>query len=418
MNRNTIIVFLIIIILLVIYFGYTSKKQIIKIKKTEVIKPEIIKPEIIKPEIIKPENSIIKKTNKIVKIRNQCAASQSDTLINVINENFKNFNHNLYIPCSYDNIEFEYNLMECDQAGMYFIIDNSDIMVAKDFLAMSLYSYYGDDANKYIPKTWIPYNTTSIEQFKNQYDPTKLYILKKNIQQQKDIKIYNNEFNIINTINKNKNEHFPYVVIQELLQNPYLIDDRKINLRVYILLVKYNNEYRIYMYNDGFMYYTASKYESNSLDLKVNITTGYIDREVYEKNPLTIKDFQKYLDDESRPLTPIEKKIQRYNMLSEYLMTNILDLVKKVFRIFDNKLGNKEKLKNNLKFQIYGIDVAVDEKLQVKIMEINKGPDLNSKDDRDCAIKYNLIKDAFKTVDILDNDKNDKNNNFIRVYYD
>ena len=148
---------------------------------------------------------------------------------------------------------------------------------------------------------------------------------------------------------------YKYVVIQELLQNPYLIDGRKINLRVYVLLVKYNNEYRIYMYDNGFMYYTASRYVPNSIDTKVNITTGYIDREVYEKNPLTIKDFQQYLNDESRPLSPIETKIRRYNMLSEYLMTNVSELIKKVFCIFGSKLGNKEKLKNNLKFQIYGI---------------------------------------------------------------
>ena len=417
MNRNIIIILLIIIILIIIYYGYTYKNKLSSLKKSNNITIKNTDNQIVNRgiNIITPENYIIKKTDKIVKIRNNCFANQCDTLINVINENFTKFNHNLYIPCSYDNIELEYNLMECDQAGMYFIIDNTDIMVAKDFLAMSLYSYYGENANKYIPKTWTPQNTNSLEQFKNEYNPDKLYILKKNLQQQKDIKIYNNEFDILNTINGQQNMKYKYVVIQELLQNPYLIDGRKINLRVYVLLVKYNNEYRIYMYDNGFMYYTASRYVPNSIDTKVNITTGYIDREVYEKNPLTIKDFQQYLNDESRPLSPIETKIRRYNMLSEYLMTNVSELIKKVFCIFGSKLGNKEKLKNNLKFQIYGIDIAVDEDLHVKLMEINKGPDLSSKDDRDCEVKYNLIKDAFKTVDILDNDNK---NGFTRIYCD
>jgi hypothetical protein len=338
--------------------------------------------------------------------------SQCDTLLNVINENKFKFNHNLYIPCAYDNINLEYENFECDLAGMYFLIDGTDIMVSKDYLAMMLYSYYGKDAEKFIPKTWIPHNLQSMEQFKIEYNPNKLYIMKKNIQQQKGIQIFNNEVDIVNTINKYKNNDYPYVVIQELLQNPYLINGRKINLRVYVLAVKYNDEYRVYVYNDGFMYYTSEKFINNSIKNSVNITTGYIDREIYEKNPLTLKDFHNYLNEESRPLTPIEKKIQRYNMLSEYITQNILDLIKSVFIIFNDKLGIKEKLKQNLKFQIYGADIAVNDDLTVKIMEINKGPDLNSKDKRDCALKYNLIKDAFKTVDILDNDKN---NDFTRV---
>lgn len=413
MNRNIIIIF-IIILLIVIYLGinkYSQFKNNISSNNNIQVKNKI------DFDIIKPENRIIEKTKKIVKIRSNCGAVQSDTLMNVINENFKYFNHNLYIPCTYDNIQLEYNLLECDQAGMYFIIDNSDIMVAKDYLAMSLYSYYGDEANKYIPQTWITHNQTSMQNFKNQYNPSQLYIMKKNIQQQKDIQIFNNEFEILNAINGQQNVKYPYVVIQELLQNPYLIDGRKINLRVYVLLIKYNNEYRIYMYNDGKVNYTESLYIPNSTDTKVNVTSGYINKEIYEKNPLTINELQNYLNDESRPLSPIEKKIQRYNMISEYLMTNVSELIKKVFCIFGSKLGNKEKLKNNLKFQLYGVDIAVNEDLHVKLMEINKGPDMNasSGDKRECALKYNVIKDTLKIVDVLDNDKH---NGFTRIYYE
>lgn len=360
----------------------------------------------------KIENINNNTNKKIIKFNGDCINTQCDTIMNVINENKFKFNHNLYMPCGYDNLNSEYNDFEYDSAGVYFLIDGSDVMVSKNSLAMMLYSYYGKDAEKFIPKTWIPLSPISMEQFKMEYNPNKLYIMKKNIQQQKGIQIFNNETDILNTIKIHALNSYPYVVIQELLQNPYLIDGRKINLRVYVLVVKYNNEYRVYVYKDGFMYYTADKYVENSIKNSVNITTGYIDREVYEKNPLTLKDFYNYLNEESRPLTPIEKKIQRYNMLSEYITQNILDLIKSVFLIFNNKIGLEDKLKQNLKFQIYGVDVAVNEDLSVKIMEINKGPDLNSKDKRDCDVKYNMIKDAFKIVDVLDNDNK---NDFTRV---
>ena len=47
----------------------------------------------------------------------------------------------------------------------------------------------------------------------------------------------------------------------------------------------------MYVYNDGFMYYTPRIWKPKSRNLNEIITTGYIDRQVYVDNPLTIKDF-------------------------------------------------------------------------------------------------------------------------------
>ena len=321
-NKIVIVIFLIIALIIVLIISYNSlnnkkstKTNIQKVQKNE-LEQKVQKNEL---EQKVQKNELEQKVQKNIKFNGNCMHIQCDTLMNVINENKFNFNHNLYIPCAYDNINMEYNNFECDPAGMYFLIDGTDIMVSKDYLAMMLYSYYGKAAEKYIPKTWMPENNKSLEIFKSEYNPNTLYIMKKNIQQQKGIQIFDNEMIIINTINQHASDSYPYIVIQELLQNPYIIDGRKINLRVYVLAIKYNNEYRVYVYGDGFMYYTSERFVKNSIKNSVNITTGYIDREVYEKNPLTIKDFQNYLNEESRPLTPIEKKLQRYNMLSEYL---------------------------------------------------------------------------------------------------
>ena len=40
-----------------------------------------------------------------------------------------------------------------------------------------------------------------------------------------------------------------------------------------------------------------------------------------------------------------------------------------------------------MKFQIFGADIAPDENLNVTIMEINKGPDIGFKDERDGNLK-------------------------------
>jgi hypothetical protein len=353
-------------------------------------------------------------SNKKIIVRNNCVYEQSKTLNDIINETISNFKFNLYLPCVYDDLEFEYNEFKYDPNGIYFLIDNSDIMVSKSILAKEIKNEYLTETDNLIPKTWIVENNEETDKLIEQFNPDRLYILKKNIQRQTDIKISRNLNEILSLINKDKDDNFQYVVVQELLQNPYLIDGRKINLRVYVLLVKFDDEYRIYVYGDGFMYYTAERYKPDSDDIKSNITTGYIDRKVYEKNPLTLKDLKLYLDSESRPLSEKEIKLKRYYLLSQYLCDNIHNLIKDVFYIFRNKIGVKEKLKQNKKFQLYGVDTAVNDDLSVKLMEINKGPDLDAKDKRDFELKLNLVRDTFKTVNLIDNDSK---NDFVRIFY-
>ena len=58
---------------------------------------------------------------------------------------------------------------------------------------------------------------------------------------------------------------------------------------------------------------------------------------------------------------------------------------------------------------ILGCDVAVNKNLECKIMEINKGPDLTYKDERDKTVKYNLVKDTLDIIGLINN----PNNNFI-----
>ena len=63
-----------------------------------------------------------------------------------------------------------------------------------------------------------------------------------------------------------------------------------------------------------------------------------------------------------------------------------------------------KKLNNNkqFRFNIFGIDIAPDESLNVKIMELNKAPDLSYKDDRDANVKLNMVKDMMNLVGIFE----------------
>ncbi len=319
----------------------------------------------------------------------------------------------LIVPCSYETTEKE--VVDLEAKGIkyntfkdgvrIFMLNNTDQMVSKLALWQNLSNRYGENvASTMVPYTWDLTNEAGINKFKKDYDKTKLYITKNNLQRQEGIKIHDNLNSILDVENK--------LIVQELLQNPYLIKGRKINLRVYVLVIRdTNNNFKVLVYTDGFMYYTPELFEPNSSDIKKNITTGYIDREVYEQNPLTHQDFREYLDS-NRNLTPIEKYIKNTKSnvkLSEHVFSQIYHLLAYIFETYNDILGTKT---NGVSFQLYGVDVAIDDQLRPQVMEINKGPDLGAKDDRDKKLKLNLCKDMLKSVDLVDNDSSNK---FINV---
>jgi tubulin polyglutamylase TTLL7 len=346
-------------------------------------------------------NSIFLLNNKYYGI--SCIYLRDDTFYKVINElGFVQTSNileaGLIVPCTYEATEQEVinlqnNNIKNNKFGdnvRVFMLNNTDLMVSKWHLWEFLNNRYGEEfAGTLVPKSWNLTNDEMYKKFVDSYDKNKLYIVKNNQQRQEGLEIVDD----INKIDRKK-----YVLIQELLQNPYLINGRKINLRIYCVVIKNKNNVKCYYYNDGFMYYTPEPFIKGNNDFKRNITTGYIDRKVYEVNPLTHNDFKKYLDSD-RPLTEIEKYVKSTNVkLSSYVFNKINELLRNVLDVFVDRLGN---VNLGISFQLYGIDVAIDNELNAMIMEVNKGPDISVKDERDGSVKKQLIKDMLKLTGLI-----------------
>ena len=267
--------------------------------------------------------------------RNECKYEVNSTLKKVLNDkNIKEVRMeeaDILIPCTYDNTEKEIENLKVvkDKDQKYFVFDNVDTMVAKDDLWDNIVDYYG--YNKAITMMPISYNLNNskdLEKLKNDFHKDKLYIIKQNIQRQEGIKITNSLDELLSAKDKE------FVVAQELLQNPYIINKRKTNMRFYVLITCKNNNMTVYVFNDGFMYYTKDEFKKNSLQIGHNITTGYIDRWVYSVNPLTHTDLREYLDKE-RELTEQEKKLKlRGFKLSSIFFNRIHLLLKNIFLSF------------------------------------------------------------------------------------
>ena len=307
--------------------------------------------------------------------------------------NKDNTNWDIFIPCGYTFVESELDFLSIDHKNQkIFGINGCDLFSNKLTLYKIMFDKFGNNYTKYLPRSYE--NTyEGLNTLLNNHRVGKKYIVKKNIQAQKGIYIIHKIRNIYNIFRDNS-----YVIIQELLNNPFLLDMRKINIRIYLLITCYHNKVSGYIYNDGFMYYTPENYNYLSLSKDAHITTGYISRKVYEKNPLTLQDFYKYLESHGKD--------------SKLLQNNINNLFVNFMSAIHELICNKKIFKNNMSFQLFGADVAPDVNLSVKLIEINKGPDMSSKDIRDDTLKRNVVKNTLKIVEIIEN----HDNNFIEIW--
>ena len=272
-----------------------------------------------------------------------------------------------YIPISHD-------LLNMKNIQYIYSIKSIDLLASKSILYEFLQKTLPfDELNNTVPITYLMQNEKELDKFKNDFKSNRLYILKKNVQRQKGCTITNN----LKYILQNTEE---YVVCQELLLNPYLIKGYKINIRIYLLIViKKTPEF--FIYNDGFIYYAPKVFDPSSNEDGVHITTGYIDREIYNDKPMTFIEFKNTLT--SRDKNVLNSNIKR-------IFKNVKQSYKYVFEKYDSS--------KKTNFVICGSDIAVDKNLNCKLMEINKGPDLSYKDKRDKLVKYNLVNDAYKLI--------------------
>lgn len=326
----------------------------------------------------------------------------------------------LIFPCGYNNIDDEIkalpNVYQKDTAEgpkRVFIIEGADEITAKNYLWKNILNHHGlAKARSMAPNTYLltePEKAKDVQRMDKDHYPGKMYITKKNIQRQTGLEITDD-------LDKIKRNLGYYVLAQELLEDSYLVSGRKINLRVYIVVVCHESDTDVYVFNNGFMYYTKQMFVKGDKNPDNHITTGYVERDVYHKNPLTHKDFMTYLDmnegdkyhptNNPRKLTDEEKSIRTQGLkVSKVVFDRIEKLIADVFIAFKGKIcrkvdnrGEPVPIYKDYSVQIFGADVAINDQLQPQIIEINKGPDLSPKDDRDGVVKRKLVSDVLEVL--------------------
>jgi len=316
--------------------------------------------------------------------------------------------YDIYIPCSYNDCEKEVLEFEGKDGKKLFLIDGCDWIASKMALWELLKEYYKSDASKYMPESYLLERSEDIERLKTDFKKhqdaknDQMYVLKNYAQRQEGIRLTKDLDEMVKGLKDG------WYLAQEYKYNPYIIDKRKINFRYYMLVVCADGKIQAYIHSDGFLYYTPKYYDpeygvpTEKLTFDKHVTTGYIDRAVYEVNPLTLEDFRVHLD-------------QRGSGYREKWNKSVENLMGKVMEAISKKICKNTKLDGNVRFQLFGCDVAPDAELGCTLMEINKGPDLGAKDERDKQVKLQVQRDIFKIID-PDDDEEAGSTRFVKVF--
>ncbi|XP_026818449.1 tubulin polyglutamylase TTLL4-like [Rhopalosiphum maidis] len=186
------------------------------------------------------------------------------------------------------------------------------------------------------------------------------------------------------------------IVVQRYIDNPYLINDTKFDLRLYILITSIN-PLRLYLYDNGLVRFASVKYSS---DL-TTICDRYMHLTNYSINRLSSQ-FTENEDANAcqghkwtlRSLWTYMKKERNIDVKD--LWESLKDLVVKT--IISGELPMNKICRSNLSsrynaYELFGIDVLFDEYLKPWILEVNISPSLHSSSPLDLAVKGPLVKD-------------------------
>ncbi|KAG7210946.1 hypothetical protein KM043_016320 [Ampulex compressa] len=187
------------------------------------------------------------------------------------------------------------------------------------------------------------------------------------------------------------------VVVQQYLSRPRLISGAKFDLRLYVLVTSFN-PLKVYIYPDGLVRFASVKYNDdiNYLSDRFMHLTNYSINKT--SATYTSNDCVDSCTGHKWTLRALWSYLERENVNVTKLWATIKDMVVKT--MIAGELPISSLMKSNVTsryccYELFGVDVLLDENLKPWLLEVNISPSLQSSSPLDVAVKGPLIKDVF-----------------------
>ena len=190
------------------------------------------------------------------------------------------------------------------------------------------------------------------------------------------------------------------ILASHYIYNPHLINGRKYDLRIYILITGYC-PLKIYLYNDGLARFCAEEYNLNPekmSDRYIHLTNYSINKTAanFEQNDSVNEEFG-----EKWTLFTLKNYFKKHNLDYDKVWGKIKDIIVKVILSVTEiaiPLIKQFKLSSANLFELYGVDILLDETLNPWLMEVNLNPSLNCDSQLDLKVKSRLLTDIFNII--------------------
>ena len=177
-------------------------------------------------------------------------------------------------------------------------------------------------------------------------------------------------------------------IVQKYIDNPFLINDKKFDIRIYVLVTSYN-PLKVWVYRSGFARFSNSRFSLESIqDAFVHLTNVAIQKTAPDYDPekgckWSLQQLRKYLT-------------ARYGQAQVDLTMREIDFV------ILKALESVQKVIINDKhcFEVYGFDILFDEKFKPWLLEVNASPSLSASSPTDYELKFTMLEDMLSVVDM------------------
>lgn len=254
--------------------------------------------------------------------------------------------------------------------GKYLYLD----FIPVTFVLPADYNLFVEEYRKVGPSTWIM-KPVGKSQGTGIFLINKLSKLKKWSREGK-----NNNFNT-STIKES-------YVISKYIDNPLLIDGKKFDLRLYVLVTSFR-PLKAYLFKSGFCRFCTVKYNTSVADIEnllIHLTNVSLQKQGDEYNnihggKLSIQNLRLFLES------------TRGKTVTEALFDNIVWLIVHSLKSVSYIMANDRHC-----FECYGYDIIIDDNLKPWLIEVNASPSLTSTTANDRILKYKLIDNMLSVV--------------------
>ena len=203
----------------------------------------------------------------------------------------------------------------------------------------------------YIPETYlIKKDELDSDFLRSLFVEKKKWIVKpENASFRAGIKVVNEYDKLMSWINSYNNNKW---IIQDYIDHPLKLENKKIHFRIYVLLVKTRKYADVYIYNKGYIFTSLKPYDINSLDDDSNLSGG----DSWEQMRLYPNTFVK------------EYGLEKYKFILPQINTIVKDTM---LCCMDNLQCINKKVDNYKCYKLLGYDILINEDFKLFLGEIN-----------------------------------------------